>query len=100
MILNTPPRKKKWSKNARAQLRGLTKKKYINLLRKDPNWDELKTRGAEAVFHNRNLPDPFNHVTIHYHPKETYHEWGLLSGLLEIICWTEEELKKKKVIKK
>jgi hypothetical protein len=36
--------------------------------------------------------------SVHYHPKETYGP-KLLKGLLEEIGWTEDELKRLKLIK-
>jgi len=91
---------KKWSQQARAQLLARTKKDYIQLLDKDPEWEQVNSRGATYGYRNPNRPPQHQYVTIHYHPKERYNHWSLLAEMLETICWTEESLKKRKVLKK
>ncbi len=91
---------KTWSQRARKQLLSKTKQDIINRLNKDPDWErDLDHRGAEQIFVNPSRLIGSNRVSIHYHPKEQYQSWRLLSGLLETICWTEELLLSEKFIK-
>ena len=98
-MLNQIFPQKSWTLQAKQQLQSFTKSKYIDLLRKDPNWELEQIKGARHCFINPKLPKNYNRVVIHYHPKQRFYEWKLLRSILDQICWTEEELKKKKIIK-
>ncbi len=91
--------KKQWSLSAKQQLKNLTKAEIIKLLEKDARWEKQQCKGGSAIpFRNPNLPPPLNYVAIHFHSKQTC-GWDLLEKLLAQICWTEQYLKSKKIIK-
>ena len=92
--------KKKWSLSAKQQLKNKTKEEFIKLLDRDPRWERVPSKGGSAmIFCNKGHDYPDDYVSIHYHPKVTFRDWGLLTMLLDTICWTEDYLKKEKVIK-
>lgn len=91
----TPFPEKKWSKEAFAKIKKLSKGDYLRLLRRDPNWVEVKG----TTFFNENLEPPSNFVSIHYHKaKETFTNTRLIRNLLNQTCWTEELLKEWRAI--
>ena len=54
-----------------------------------------------AVLRNINLAlthEDGRIVSIHYHPRKTYHR-GLLKGLLDDIGWTEDDMRRLKLLK-
>lgn len=97
--MELPFPKKKWSKQEWDQLRGITKSKMIALLNKDTRWEFLGTKGSRYIYRNSELRAPFDHVAIHFHPKEGYRDQKLLRAILDHICWTRDDLVKWKVIK-
>jgi predicted RNA binding protein YcfA (HicA-like mRNA interferase family) len=76
------------------QLKNITSGELISALTKD-KWVQDFSRGAVLVFRH---PDS-RRVTIHQHPQKTYGE-DLLKDLLKVINWTEDDLKRLKLIKK
>ena len=76
-----------------SQLKNLTADELIRALEKD-GWCYVVTRGAIRTYRH---PDG-TVVTIHYHPRKTYGP-KLLRGLLRHIGWTEEDLKRLKLVK-
>lgn len=76
------------------QLKNKTAKQLMNALEKD-GWVRQVKRGAIQSFLN---PENKKVVTIHYHPKKTYGA-KLLKDLISQIGWTEEDLKRLKLIR-
>ena len=91
--------KQNWTKQEWDQLKGISKAKLIQLLRKDPDWEETPAaRGSRIVFCNKNLPLEDQYVAIHKHAGG-YHDKGLLKNLLAQIGWSAQRLRKWKVIR-
>jgi predicted RNA binding protein YcfA (HicA-like mRNA interferase family) len=67
---------------------------YIIALEKD-GWQHDITSGASQAYRN---PATSARVTIHVHPGKTYGA-KLLKGLLEDIGWSEDDLKRLKIVK-
>lgn len=84
-----------YSKNVWNQLKGLTVERLMKALKKD-GWVEEPTVGATIPFRH---PGTKKIVVIHYHPKKTYRNPGLLKGILDVIGWSEKEMKNLKLIK-
>lgn len=76
-----------------SQLKNKTRDNLISALKKD-GWKPDEKRGAVQVWRH---PDR-RKVTIHYHSKKTYGP-KLLKGLLEDTEWTEEDMRRLKLIK-
>ncbi len=74
------------------QLKSLTAKDLIRALRRD-GWEEEDRRGATCGFKKGDL-----RIVIHYHPKNTYQP-KLLKALLGKTGWTEDDLRRLKLIK-
>lgn len=75
------------------QIKNVTADRLIEALLKDGwVWDE--TRGAEQVFWGAGG----KRISIHYHPKKTYGP-GLLKALLADTDWTEDDMRRLKLIK-
>lgn len=74
------------------QLKSLTAKDIIRALRRD-GWGEEDSRGATRGFKKGK-----RRVVIHYHPKRTYRP-KLLKALLNGTGWTEDDLRRLKLIK-
>jgi predicted RNA binding protein YcfA (HicA-like mRNA interferase family) len=83
----------KYPKNVWQQLKSITADELIRALEKD-DWVRDIGIGSELVYRH----DDARIVSIHYHPRKTYHR-GLLKGLLDDIGWTEEHLRRLKLIK-
>lgn len=83
----------KYSKQTWNQLKNLTADEIKTALEKS-GWIQDQSSGAILVFYHPTK----GRVTIHYHPQKTYNP-GLLKGLLEDIKWSEEEMRKLKLIK-
>jgi len=80
------------------QLKSLQSKDLYNALKKDKNWEQVDTVGAEQIF--RHIADKDRYVHIHLHPTQ---KWGygpkLLKNILNQIKWSEEDLRQLKLIK-
>lgn len=83
----------KYPKNVWQQLKSITADELIRALDKD-DWVRDTGIGSELVYRH----DDGRIVSIHYHPRKTYHR-GLLKGLLDDIGWTEEDMRRLKLIK-
>ena len=81
-----------YPKNVWAQLKNITSQKLITALKKD-RWTPEQTIGASQPYYKDG-----RRVTIHVHPKKTYTP-KLLKAILDIIDWTEAEMRKLKLIK-
>ncbi len=95
-----------YSREVWVQLRKLTKRKFINALEKD-GWvreqkgkrgDGKKGAGTLAYRHN-DRPQQHNRIVVHYHNDKDIMGEGLLKGQLLIVGWTEQDLKRLKLIK-
>lgn len=82
-----------YSRNVWQQIKNITKKELCRALEKD-GWLMDETRGAVRVYRTQKG----DRVTIHYHAKDTFGE-KLLKKLLSDIGWSEEDLKRLKLIK-
>ena len=81
------------------QLKSLTASALIRALKRD-GWIEEDHRGARRGFGKRTEDGAKpRRVVIHYHPNKTYGK-RLIRGLIGSIGWTEEDLKRLKLIKK
>lgn len=74
------------------QLKNITCEELIKALKKD-DWQQDTTSGAVQAYKKGQ-----RRVTVHYHPGKTYGA-KLLKGLIEAIGWTEDDLKRVKLIK-
>jgi len=83
-----------FSQNVWNQVKNVTADDLTSALERD-DWElEPNCKGAILVYRN----SAGNRVGIHYHPKKTYGP-KLLKGLLEDIGWSEDDLKRLKLIK-
>lgn len=90
---------KAWPKHIWAQLKNLTAQDLINALDKEGSgWMKVHIRGAEHVYYNPRRPPNRRYVSIHLHPGKTYGP-KQLKGLLSAIGWTEDDLRRLKLIK-
>ena len=76
------------------QLKNKSADDLISALKND-RWDLDEKRGAQQVWRH---PDGGRRVSIHYHPRKTYGP-KLLKGLLKDIGWTENDMRRLKLIK-
>jgi len=83
----------KYPKNVWQQLKSITADELIRALEKD-DWVRDTGVGSELVYRHKDG----RRVSIHYHPRKTYHR-GLLKGLLDDIGWTEEDMRRLKLVK-
>ncbi len=83
----------KFPKHIWNQLKNKSPKDLISALEKDGAVPDI-TRGAIQVYR---YPDG-RRVTIHYHPGRTYGP-KLLKALIDDIGWTEDDLRRLKLIK-
>lgn len=83
----------KWPDHVWKQLKNKTADDLISALKKDGATPD-ETRGAEQIYILRDG----RRISIHYHPKKTYGA-KLLKGLLEDIGWTEDDMRRLKLIK-
>lgn len=80
------------------QLKSKTADDLISALQKD-NWTEEERRKNTRAFVKYTVNGAGKkRVVIHYHPKKTYRQ-GLLKALLGTIGWTEEDMRRLKLIK-
>jgi predicted RNA binding protein YcfA (HicA-like mRNA interferase family) len=82
-----------YSRQTWDQLKNLTADQISKALEKS-GW--IRDEGAGNIYVYLH-PDK-RRVTIHYHPRKTYGP-NLLKSLLEIIKWSEQDLRKLKLIK-
>lgn len=75
------------------QLKGKSADELVKALSRD-GWTLDTTRGAIRVYRH---PDG-RRVAIHYHPKKTYGP-ALLKELLKDVGWSEDDLRRLKLIK-
>lgn len=83
----------KFSKQVWDQLKAKTCDNLIAALQKD-GWTHDESRGAVQVYRHGDG----RRVTIHYHPKKSYRP-KLLAGLLADIGWSEQDMRRLKLIK-
>jgi predicted RNA binding protein YcfA (HicA-like mRNA interferase family) len=83
-----------YSASVWSQLKNITADELISALEKSGWKLEPGCKGAIQVYRNAKG----ERAGVHYHPKKTYGP-KLLKGLLEDIGWTEDELKRLKLIK-
>jgi predicted RNA binding protein YcfA (HicA-like mRNA interferase family) len=81
-----------YGKNTWNRLKNTTADDLIRALLKD-GWVFEPTKSAVRVY--RKAPD--KRITVHYHARKTYGP-SLLKGLLDDIGWSEEDLKRLKLI--
>lgn len=77
------------------QLKNLTADQLISALKRD-GWKPDCSKGAVLGFIKEGPQN--KRVTIHYHPKKTYGA-KLLTGLIDDIGWSEDDLRDLKLIK-
>lgn len=82
-----------FSTNVWNQLKNTTAERLVKALR-DDGWEHEVTRGATQAYRH---PDG-RRTVIHYHPKSTYQP-KLLKKLISDIGWSEEDLRRLKLIK-
>lgn len=83
----------KYAKQTWDQLKNITTDELIRALEKS-GWVQDESSRNILVYRGPNK----ERVTIHYHPKKTYGA-NLLKSLLKDIGWSENDLKKLKLIK-
>ncbi len=81
------------------QLKALTAKDLIRVLKNDSNWEFIKVRKNKYVFYNPNLQSSQQEILIHYHPKKGGYGVPLLKSILNSTNWSEQDLKDLKLIK-
>lgn len=87
----------KLPKNIWNQLKSLTQKDLYQALKKDGNWEYIDSIGAQQTFRNKNNGD---YVSIHLHPtKKCGYGAKLLKDLIKKTGWTEDNMRKLKLIK-
>ena len=94
----------RWHDNAQRQIRSVTVQKLQSALEKDGWVDEnealskkRKNRGARIAYRHPTRQSN-NRVVLHVHPKKTMGA-KLLKSLLEEIGWTEDDMRRLKLIK-
>ena len=85
-----------FSPNVWNQLKNLTADDLIKALEKDGWAKDPASKGATIGYIKGG--SPYERVVIHYHPKKTYGP-GLLKALIQHIGWTDDDLKRLKIIK-
>ncbi|MCD6567601.1 MAG: type II toxin-antitoxin system HicA family toxin [Dehalococcoidia bacterium] len=84
----------KFSKNVWAQLKNKTADELVSALEKDGFALDNKAR-TERIYRH---PDR-RRVSIHYHTGNRGYQSGLLKALLKDIGWTENDMRRLKLIK-
>ncbi len=82
-----------FSQSAWNQLKNITYDELEKAITKD-GWIHDVSHGAVQVFRK----STGKRITLHYHPKKTYQP-GLLKALLKDIGWTENDMRRLKLIK-
>lgn len=75
------------------QVKNITAEALMKALERD-GWVQDEKVGSDFAYRH---PDG-RRVTIHYHPRKTYGP-GLLRALLKDIGWTEEDMRRLRIIK-
>lgn len=83
-----------FSKNIWDQLKNTTCPELIKALERD-GWEHDITRGAVQVYRN---PKTKQRITIHPHPGKVYGR-DTLAALLKDIGWSENDLRRVKLVK-
>ncbi len=78
------------------QVKNLTADEIIGALLRDGWEKDPSGRGAIIGYIKKGPPN--SRITIHYHPKKTYGA-KLLQSLLDDIGWSEDDLRRLKLIK-
>jgi predicted RNA binding protein YcfA (HicA-like mRNA interferase family) len=78
------------------QLKNLTADNLISALERDGWEQDPASKGATIGYIKRASPN--QRIVIHYHPKKTYGP-KLLKALIADIGWTEEDLKRLRLIR-
>jgi predicted RNA binding protein YcfA (HicA-like mRNA interferase family) len=76
-----------------SQIKNITADKLINALEKD-GWNPHSTGGGSRRVFSKGV----NLISIHYHPHKSYGP-DMLRDLIRDIGWTEQDLKRLKLIK-
>ncbi|MDW8141238.1 MAG: type II toxin-antitoxin system HicA family toxin, partial [Candidatus Bipolaricaulota bacterium] len=66
--------------------------------KKNSGWKLVYIKGSRYVYYNPNRPPAKQYVSIHFHPRKSYGP-KKLQGLLEDIGWSEEDMRRLKLIK-
>lgn len=90
--------KKQWTPQARSQIRTFTKNQVAAIVKGDSRWEYSGMDGGRTVFRNPLLPSPWNYLAVHT-SKQEYQNPSLLFWMLDHICCTESDLKKRGFIK-
>lgn len=85
----------KWAPNVWAQIKNVTCDDLISALERD-GWVRDVKSGAAQVFYDQVRK---RRVVIHYHPQKSYRSPSLLKNLIADIGWSEEDLRRLKLIK-
>jgi len=86
-----------FSQQAWSQLKNITADRLIRALEKD-GWIREEKRGAVQAFRKEQDGRTMRRVTVHVHPKKTFGA-KLLKGLLKDIGWSENDLRRLKLIR-
>ena len=85
-----------WTPNIWGQVKNLTCDELISAMEKDGWVRDDDKRGATLAYYNATRK---SRVVIHYHPKKTFQSPKLLKNIIADIGWTEEDMKRLKLIK-
>ena len=86
-----------YSRAARSQLKNVTAREIINALKKD-GWTEQNTRQATRSFRKFENGER-RYITIHYHSGKTYRVGFLEKLLIGRAKWSEDDLKRLKLVR-
>ncbi len=87
-----------WPKHIWDQLKNLTAQDLIDALDKHGSgWTRVRIKGSRYVYYNPNRPPQARYISIHLHPGKTYGA-KQLQAILKTIGWTEEDLRRLKLI--
>jgi predicted RNA binding protein YcfA (HicA-like mRNA interferase family) len=85
-----------FSKHVWDQLKATTADELIRALERDGYRKDPASKGATIGYIK--TTEPKRRVVIHYHPRKTYGP-ALLKGLIADIGWSEDDLRRLKLIK-
>jgi predicted RNA binding protein YcfA (HicA-like mRNA interferase family) len=86
----------KYSKRAWDQLKSITCDRLVSALEQD-GWIFDTGKGSQRIY-RKIIDDIVHRVSIHYHAQKTYGA-NLLKSLLEDIGWSEDDMRRLKLIK-